>query len=656
MVPIIRVKYSMVFLVACQLAFQSLAFAQLEPAPIAPSSNLPGLEGLLPPPAGSGSPPAGLGSPPASLVPGLLQRPIFDDLPRTVPLTQPEASQGFIEPEVFPPTGFAGRSTVLPEEPRTSLDAIPVPDRWRIGFPAWDRAQAGGQVRGVDSPYSLGRWWDPYNQNQLKGDYPIIGQNIFLDVMAKADLDFEGRQIPTQTSPFESTARPFSENFYGRSSNFFTIQYYSLGFELFHGDAGFRQADWKVKVLPVWGVSNFSFSELAQVSPNVLEGSSRLRTYFNPIQEGFVEYRIADVSPDFDFVSVRAGNQPFVSDFRGFLFQDTTRGVRFFGNLFSNRDQWNLAYFRQWEKDTNTALNTFNDRPQNLFFANWYRQDFLFPGYTIQFSLTYDNDLSSFKYDKNRFLVRPDAAGVFQRHTVNAAYFGFAGDGHIERFNFSHQFYWAFGNDTLNPIANQPVTINAQMAAIEASYDRDWIRFKSFFFWSSGDTNANDNKANGFDTILDNPNFAGGQFSYWNRQQLPLFGVNLTQRLSLVPDMRASKIQSQANFVNPGIMIPGFGMDMDLTPRLRMITNAQLLWFDQTAPLKTFLFDGNIRRFIGGDISCGFEYRPLLSENITFLAGVSMLIPGQGFQSIYSNFGSPASTMTAGFANLVFAY
>ncbi|MFM7594328.1 MAG: hypothetical protein ACKO85_21255, partial [Isosphaeraceae bacterium] len=288
---------------ACQLAFQSLAIAQLEPAPIAPSSNLPGLDGA--------SPPAELNSPPASLAPGLLQRPILDDLPRTVPLLQPEASEGFIEPEVFPPTGYAGRSTVLPEEPRTSLDAVPFPDRWRIGFPAWDRAQTGGQIRGVDSPYSLGRWWDPYNQNQLKGDYPIIGQNIFLDVMAKADLDFEGRQIPTQTSPFESTARPFSENFYGRSSNFFTIQYYSLGFELFHGDAGFRQADWKIKILPVWGVSNFSFSEVAQVSPNVLEGSSRLRTYFNPIQEGFVEYRLADVSPDFDFVSVRAGNQPF---------------------------------------------------------------------------------------------------------------------------------------------------------------------------------------------------------------------------------------------------------------------------------------------------------------------------------------------------------
>ncbi|MFM1802732.1 MAG: hypothetical protein RJA81_2084 [Planctomycetota bacterium] len=588
--------------------------------------------------------------------PGFLRRPIEAEAPLVTPLIDPETIESIIEPITFEPLGHAGSTSVSPLEPRTSLDRVPIADRWRIGFPAWDRAKTGGPVRGIDSPYDPGSWWDPYHQNVLKGDYAIFGQNVFLNITAKADLDFEGRQIPTQTSPFESTARAFSPEFYGRSSSFITLQYYSLGFELFQGDAGFKQPDWKLKILPVWGVSNFSFSELAQTSPNVLEGTSRLRTYFNPIQEGYLEYRLADVSPDFDFISIRMGNQPFITDFRGFLFQDTTRGIRFFGNLFSNRGQWNLAYFRQWEKDTNTALNTFNDRPQNLFFANYYHQDFLFPGYTVQFSLSYDNDLSSFKFDKNRFLTRPDGAGVFQRHTVNAAYFGFAGDGHIERFNFSHQFYWAFGNDTLNPIANQPVTINAQMAAIEASYDRDWVRFKSFFFWSSGDPNVNDNKANGFDTILDNPNFAGGQFSYWNRQQLPLFAVNLTQRLSLVPDMRNSKIQSQANFVNPGIMIPGLAMDMDLTPKLRMISTAQLLWFDQTSPLKQFLFDGNIRRFIGGDLSTGFEYRPLLSENVTFVGGVSMLIPGEGFQSIYSNFGSPAGTMVTGFANLVLAY
>ena len=69
------------------------------------------------------------------------------------------------------------------------------------------------------------------------------------------------------------------------------------------------------------------------------------------------------------------------------------------------------------------------------------------------------------------------------------------------------------------------------MVAVEGSYDRDWVRFRTSFFYVSGDKNINNNHATGFDTILDGPNFAGGPFSYWNRQQIPLFGVNLVEHL-----------------------------------------------------------------------------------------------------------------------------
>src|SRR5205807_7171657 len=49
-------------------------------------------------------------------------------------------------------------------------------------------------------------------------------------------------------------------------------------------------------------------------------------------------------------------------------------------------------FSRQQEKDTNSQLNTFEDRPQNIAIANVYRQDFLFPGYTAQASFHYNND------------------------------------------------------------------------------------------------------------------------------------------------------------------------------------------------------------------------------------------------------------------------
>jgi hypothetical protein len=561
----------------------------------------------------------------------------------------------FFRTKVEPPIGYTGPSSVIPSEGQTTDDFVPVEDRWRIGFPQWDRYDHGHPLVD-DYPYLPGSKFDPFNQNVFKGDYPIIGQSTFLDLSGLANMNFEPRSLPTPASGgFESTARPDSFNFFGRNSSFITLDYFSLSADLFHGDAAFKPVDWRIKVTPTLGVSNFSFSERGVVSPNVVQGTQRVRNFW-ALQEAFAEVKLADTSPDYDFTSVRAGNQPFISDFRGFLFSDTNRAVRFFGTRNANRDQWNIAYFRQWEKDTNTALNTFNDRKQTLLFLNYYRQDFIVPGYTSQVSFTYNNDPRSLKYDKNRFLVRPDPVGNFQQHSVNVGYFGWAGDGHWGRYNLTHQFYWAVGRDSMNPIANQAQTISAQMAAVELSYDRDWIRFKGSFFYSSGDKNPNNSHATGFDTILDQPNFAGGPFSFWNRQQIPLFGVNLVQRLSLVPDLRASKIQSQANFVNPGILIPTLGFDLDLTPKVKVFNNMNVLIFDTTAPLSTLTFDGNIAKMIGVDLSTGIEYKPLLSENVVCLFGVSTLIPGQGLRDLYDNFGSRVPALVAGFATVNLAF
>src|SRR5205823_12608159 len=134
--------------------------------------------------------------------------------------------------------------------------------------------------------------------------------------------------------------------------------------------------------------------------PNVLKGTTRGRTFFS-LQEYFAESKLSDLSPNYDFLSVRVGSQPFVSDFRGFIFSDTNRAVRLFGTRFSNRDQFNLIYFRQAEKDTNSGLNTMEDRRQNILIANYYRQDFVWPGYTIQGSVHFDDDQPSVQYDDN---------------------------------------------------------------------------------------------------------------------------------------------------------------------------------------------------------------------------------------------------------------
>jgi hypothetical protein len=592
------------------------------------------------------APPDDQGTP--DLRPGFLRR-LIDGVPEP-PAQEPTAAGPLLQTPVEPTLGFAGPSGVAPRDVQETSDFVPVEDRWRIGFPAWDRYGLGHPPVN-DYPYVEGHWWDPFNQNVLKGDYPLIGQHTFLNITATSDTFLAARQVPIATTPFESTARPFEEDFFGRPNQRVLQQNFRLSFDLFHGDAAFKPVDWRIKLTPVFNINYLDVDELAVVNPDVRKGTDRGRTWL-ALQEWFVEAKLADLSPDYDFVSVRAGSQFFNSDFRGFIFSDTNRAVRLFGTAFSNRDQFNVIYFRPLEKDTNSELNTFQERHQDVLIANYYRQDFIWPGYTAQVSAHFDHDAPTFHYDKNNFLMRPDPDGVFQPHDINVVYLGWTGDGHINRYNITNAFYWALGRDGLNPIANRPQDINAMMAAVELSYDRDWARFKASFLWTSGDDNANNSHATGFDSIFDNPEFAGGRFSYWQSQAIKLFGVNLKNANSFVPDLRSSKIEGQANFVNPGLFLFNLGVDLDLTPKLRMLNNCNFLWFDEPNVLQTFVFQDHIHRTIGVDLSTGFEYRPLLSNNIIIEFGVSTLIPGEGFRDLYRKLDGTVNPLVAGFVDL----
>src|SRR5262249_11993877 len=177
--------------------------------------------------------------------------------------------------------------------------------------------------------------------------------------------------------------------------------------------------------------------------------------------------------------------------------------------------------------------------------------------------------------DRNGFLVRPALIGDFRAHSIKVGYFGVSGDGHVGKLNLSHSYYYALGRDDHNPIAGRRVRVKSNMAAGELSMDHDYLRFKGSFFWAQGDSNPTDAKATGFDAIFDDPNFVGGQFSFWNRQGIRLTqtGVGLVQPNSILPSLRSSKTQGQANFINPGIFIYNAGVDADLTQRIKTVFN-----------------------------------------------------------------------------------
>jgi hypothetical protein len=571
------------------------------------------------------------------------------------------------------------------EDPRSvPANTQPVPDRYRLGFgfTPWHRYDQGlGAEQPFDRPTP--RWWHPYYQSRLKGDLPVWGQDKFLNLTATSDTFAEFRSVPTPSAV--SSARPDSSEFFGQNDQIGIQQYFGFAAELFSGETVFKPAHWTFKVVPVFNVNYALVRENNQLAPDprgilggpnqpgpnnqgvqnpadvgdLLNGQlTRLpdslsgtrytdRTRFMyALQEYFLEYHLADLSDNYDFFAIKAGNQAFNHDFRGFLFNDVNLGGRVFGNWDNNQWQYNLLGFDMREKDTFSGLNTFNQRDQRVFLANVYRQDFLRPGYTAQLSFAANLDDADVHYDRTGSIVRPQPFGTVRPHDVRAYYVGWAGDGHLGRWNVSHQFYQVFGQDTFNQLAGRQVDLNAQMAALEVSYDKDWLRTKGSFFYASGDADVNDGTGGGFDTILDNPNFTGGPFSYYVRQGFNFggTGVGFKQPNSLVPNLRTSKTQGQASFVNPGLFLFGLGFDIDTTPKLKTFVNANYLRFAETDSLRAAVLQDNIRHEIGWDLSIGWQYRPLLTDNIVLSAGFGVLIPGEGYRDIYRISTDPVPT------------
>jgi hypothetical protein len=546
----------------------------------------------------------------------------------------------------------------LPEFVPTPDDNFSLePYRWTVAMPAWKRYKTPG-----DYPYVKSHWYDPFNRNRWKGDYPILGQQWFLKFTGTSFTDFDLRRLPTPSGL--GSQNPNSQQFFGGDQQTSVGQTFLFSFDLFRGDTSFRPIDFQLRFTPAVNLNFLQTQERGIVNVNVEAGTNRFDAHVG-LQEGFFELKLHDLGPNFDFVSVRGGIQQFTSDFRGFIFSDEEPGVRIFGNLRSNRINYNLAYFFMLEKDTNSHLNTFAARDQQVEVANVYIQDFLTKGYTTELSFLANQDNPSIKFDTNGFLVRPApigsvviANGIPQPHSIRSYYLGWTGNGHIKRLNMSNAFYQALGYDTFNTIAGRRVNINGQLAALELSIDKDWLRFRSSVFYTSGDSStrigaSRSDTARGFDSILDDQHFAGTSFSFWDRESIPLSstGVALVTPSSLIPDLRSSKFQGQSNFVNPGVRLYNVGVDADLTPKLRGFVNASYLQFDHTQPLQLVLFQPSISRSIGMDFGAGVNYRPPLSENIVLTTGIDALVPGTGYKEIYN-----PQTLLSGFAGLRFQF
>ena len=538
-------------------------------------------------------------------------------------------------PESAAPMGGAGDPS-LESATQTEPDRREVRDRFRVGFPEYDRYGDRG-ARGRDIPFRKGRWYNPYDASVIKGDFPFIGKSIFMIAGASNTSTVEVRRTPTPIGV--STDAPGGAEFFGQPESLTVVNTVQFSFELFRGNTVFEPRRWAFKFAPTFSLPNyFDARENGVVNIDPRRGTNRVDAHAS-LEEAFGEVKLMDVNENYDFVSVRGGIQPFVSDFRGFVFSDNNLGMRLFGGFKNNRYQFNLAGFTMLEKDTNSGLNRLKGRSQTVYVANLFRQDTFRKGYTVQVSALFNDDRGKTEFDENGFLVRPTPIGDFRTNRVKVGYIGFNGDGKLGLLNLTNSYYFAFGNESHNPIAGRGVKVRSHLAAAEASMDKDYLRFRLSGFFASGDKNPTDDRATGFDAIIDDPNFVGGQFSFWNRQGIRLTqtGVGLVQSNSLLPSLRSSKLQGQSNFVNPGIFIANAGLDIEITQKFKAVINVNYMRFHRTDALKYVLFQPNIRKDIGFDYSIGAAYRPFLINNITFNFGGAMLTNGRGLRDIFTD-------------------
>jgi hypothetical protein len=558
-----------------------------------------------------------------ALLAGLLAQPAVADDGTLAQLRRPGVPPREVPsdaPLVVDPTA------VPPPSPQLRYEMAPVPDRWRLV-----------DTIGVkDDPLN------PYRQSTIKGDRPIYG-DLFFSFSAILDTVYEPRSFPVPVG-LQSTGRPGDNDAFGRTPSNVLSSTLIVSAALIKGDTAFKPPDFELRLTPAFNRNEVEVEEPRLLYADPARGTRRTDQFVG-LQDAFLDYHIRNVSDRYDFDSVRLGIQPFISDFRGFVFQDNQLGVRLFGTRANNHWQYNLAWFRRLEKDTNSGLNDAWHEPRrdDIFAVNLYRQDLPVLGFTTQATVIHNRNREGrdgFHYDKNGFLQRPASIGFERPRDYDVTYLGLNGDGHFGRMNLTASAYYAHGRDRFNPFTDEPADIRAWFAAAEPSIDFDWVRFRLSGAYASGDRDPFDRRETGFDAVFENPQFAGADTSYWIRQAIPLIGgggLQLSGRNGMLASLRTSKEEGQSNFNNPGLMLVGGGADLDLLPELRLSMNANRLWFATTKVLDTLRMQEGIDRSIGWDLSAALIYRPFLTQNVVLRLSGAMLLPGRGFKELFDS-------------------
>jgi len=114
--------------------------------------------------------------------------------------------------------------------PNYDANFLSQPDRWSVPMPEWRRYPTQ-----PDAPYVRKHWYDPYNRNPFKGDYPIAGkgfwQRWFFNFTGESMTGVDVRRVPLPSGV--SAENPGDRNFFGNGEQAAISQNFALSLIFF---------------------------------------------------------------------------------------------------------------------------------------------------------------------------------------------------------------------------------------------------------------------------------------------------------------------------------------------------------------------------------------------------------------------------------------
>ena len=162
-------------------------------------------------------------------------------------------------------------------------DHLPLPDRWRLI-----------EAVGVNE-----RWFDPYNQNTLKGDRPLPGhESLFVVLGAVSDTVIEPRSLPLPVG-VQTTQDPNSLDVFGRSNSLILSQTVIASVALIEGSTAFKPPDFEARLTLAFNYSDVSVPERRILSVLPSREPDRQDSFLG-VQEAFFDYHLRNVSKHAD--------------------------------------------------------------------------------------------------------------------------------------------------------------------------------------------------------------------------------------------------------------------------------------------------------------------------------------------------------------------